>query len=291
MASLRRSYCQVLQDLSNEPPVEESDVDLVTAFQAGHISEAGHKLFLRHYKMVLKITLSLTNGRWFDDSCIHAGAVGIYEAAKRFDVSKGYTFLTYAVPWIRKYVMQEVCNDVLPAGGIVFGRDFKERLFRYIGHRMVGRTDEEISVLLKLPMREIERLSAAASIASRPLSLTSGEQNDNDPKEQIEVFVEPATESAEDTYVEAATTPSWYDGTQTEKEARDRAMADICIIVETMPEEVCEFICRTLGICGRQRMSEREMLSHYRIDRAAYVRKKRDAYYKLKIALYKGATV
>jgi hypothetical protein len=68
--------------------------------------------------MILKVTISITNGKWFDDSCIHAGAVGIYEAAKRFDTEKGYTFLTYAVPWIRKYVMLEVCNDALPAGAL-----------------------------------------------------------------------------------------------------------------------------------------------------------------------------
>jgi len=38
------------------------------------------------------------------DDLEHAGLVGVAEAARRFDHTRGFKFSTYAVPWIQKYV-------------------------------------------------------------------------------------------------------------------------------------------------------------------------------------------
>jgi hypothetical protein len=177
------------------------------------------------------------------------------------------------------------------SGGIVFGRDFKERLFRYIGYKMAGKSDYEISVILKLPITEINRLSDAANIASRPVSLSSSNSQDNEATEAMEMGYSPSAPSAEDDFIEDDSTPKWYEDSATEKEARERAMVDICRVVASLPDDVYDFICRTLGICGFQKMSMKDMLVHYKLDKYEYLKKKRDAYYKLKIALYKGASV
>lgn len=39
------------------------------------------------------------------DSLVQDGMVGLGEACKRFDPSKGVKFITYAQPWIRKYIL------------------------------------------------------------------------------------------------------------------------------------------------------------------------------------------
>jgi RNA polymerase sigma factor (sigma-70 family) len=43
----------------------------------------------------------------FED-LIQAGNLGIIEAANRFDASRGNKFITYAVPWIKKFIKEEV---------------------------------------------------------------------------------------------------------------------------------------------------------------------------------------
>jgi len=160
----------LLKSLINVPVPTTPDVELIEKFKAGD-AEAGNALFLKHYKMILRVVLDITGGKWYDDDCMHAGCVGMYEAVRRFDPTLGFTFLTYAVPWIRKMVLIEVCNDAIP-GGITFGRDFKDRLFRYIGLSMLGYNDDEIAVQMRLTNKAVAKLSKAAHDASRPVELT-----------------------------------------------------------------------------------------------------------------------
>ena len=39
------------------------------------------------------------------DSLVQDGMMGLAEACKRFDIDKGVKFITYAMPWIRKYIL------------------------------------------------------------------------------------------------------------------------------------------------------------------------------------------
>lgn len=197
-------HSQILRDLENEDPVLISDNELIEAFQRGDAT-AGNKLFIKHHRMVLKIVLEITNGRWFDDDCFHAGAVGMYEAVKRFDTSLGYTFLTYAVPWIKKYVYLEACNAVLPAGGVSFSRDFKCRLYRFVGFRMIGLTDEEIKCKMYITDSLFKLLDSAASQASRPTTLTMAASDlyaDSETDEEVPTPGLPSVLSAEEMMLE-----------------------------------------------------------------------------------------
>ena len=133
----------VLDKLAAHDPVLEDDASLIRRFRKGD-KDAGYLLFVKHHRMVLKVILDKTKGKWFSDDVLHAGAIGLYEAARRFDLTLGYTFLTYAVHWINKYVLLEICHDALPAAGVMFGESFKDRLYRYIGYELSGLTEEEI---------------------------------------------------------------------------------------------------------------------------------------------------
>lgn len=39
------------------------------------------------------------------DSLVQDGMIGLGEACRRFDIDKGVKFITYAMPWIRKYIL------------------------------------------------------------------------------------------------------------------------------------------------------------------------------------------
>jgi len=39
------------------------------------------------------------------DALVQDGMIGLGEAAKRFDIDKDVKFITYAVPWVRKYML------------------------------------------------------------------------------------------------------------------------------------------------------------------------------------------
>jgi RNA polymerase sigma factor (sigma-70 family) len=82
------------------------------------------RLVETNLRLVLKIARSLdrTRGRAFDD-IVQEGCVGLIEAIRRFDPTKGARLTTYAGFWIRAYIMKYVMENVrivrvLPDGGV-----------------------------------------------------------------------------------------------------------------------------------------------------------------------------
>ena len=196
-------FSPLLKHLAGLEAVRTDDAVLIAKFKAGD-REAGNDLFVKHYKMIVKIVLDATKGKWYDDDCLHAGCIGMYEAIRRYDPTKGFTFLTYAVPWIRKYIILEVCSDTLPAGGVSFGRDFKERLYRFVGFKMMGYSDDEIGKLMKLKEKSVAKLSAAAYEASQPVSLNNIRNSEDEEQPDYNVEGVPSVPSAENEYLTAA---------------------------------------------------------------------------------------
>lgn len=62
------------------------------------------------YKTVLKAQKAYQHKLDIDD-LIQEGKMGLIKAAKRFDVEKGFTFLTYAEDWIRQHVTRCIVNE------------------------------------------------------------------------------------------------------------------------------------------------------------------------------------
>ena len=188
-------HSEILRELAEADdllgPIKTGDAELISEFNKGNL-EAGHNLFRKHYKMIIKVVLDATKGRWFSDDCFQSGAIGLYEAAKRFDATMGNKFLTYAVPWIRKFVLLEVTNSVLPVCGIRFTNVFRDKLHVFIGLIIVGKSKAEIIDRMKISEKLYDQLDLAAFRASQPLVLTQ-----NPGEDEGEVFegycVEPSS--------------------------------------------------------------------------------------------------
>lgn len=187
----------IVSSVQRMDPVTESDADLINAYIGGD-QESGNKIFRKHYKMILQIIGEVTRGRFYSDDCLQAGAFGLYKAAHKYDASRGFKFLTMAVPWIRKYVIEEVRNEHLPAGGVAFAPRFKERLYRYVGFEVTGLSDDEIMTRMRINEAELAALKIAAKQASQPLYFSEGDDSE-DGRSGID---EPLAESLEERYEE-----------------------------------------------------------------------------------------
>lgn len=152
-----------------ERPTED-DSTLIERYKNGDLS-ASFLLLIKYYKYILKRILEITNGHWFSEDILQAGAVGLFEAAKRFNQDLGYTFLTYADSWIKKYIYIQVRNELLPMGGIAIGRDAKELLFNYIKLLLQGKDDQEIINKLKITPKKLQELKIMNVTAARIKSL------------------------------------------------------------------------------------------------------------------------
>lgn len=243
-------FLQYLRDI--EKPTE-SDRELIARLKQGD-DAASFMLFCKHYPYILRKIMEITQGRWYSDDVLQAGALGLYEAANRFDASRENKFLTYAHYWILKYLYIEIRNELLPMGGIGIGRDGKERLFNFIKYTMEGLPEEEIKARLKVTSRTMLELKILSMAATRLRSLdkmVSAEYDDEslDPKNATGM---PTHRSAEDEYLGS----------------------ELLAYVERCVEELKDYDAQlsmylkmTLGVCGQEKLDKEEIRAALRLER------------------------
>lgn len=190
-------FCSPLaQELRKFKVPDISDEEIIRMIRSG--DRTGNFLLLcKHYKYILKKIGDITQRNWYSDDILQAGAVGLYEAAIRFDETRKVKFLTYAHSWIVKMVYIEIRNELLPMAGMGIGRDAKERLFNYIKYSMFGLTDEEIMEKLHISHKVLVELQILNRAVSRIKSLN---QTSNDDEDDLEPYNEkgvPTKPSAE----------------------------------------------------------------------------------------------
>lgn len=204
-AKSRKSYrlhSPLLQQLRMIPAPEESDEVLITRLRDGD-QEASFLLLVKHYKYIVAKVIELTNGHWYSDDILQAGALGLYEAAMRFEFERKHTFLTYAHYWILKFLYIAIRDDLLPLGGLGLGRDYKERLFNFIKYTMMGLSDGEIMERLGINATKLTELKILNNVASRMNSLDSMVSNnpDDDDLDPLNAQGIPTHLSAESEYI------------------------------------------------------------------------------------------
>jgi RNA polymerase primary sigma factor len=114
---------------------------------------------------------------------INQGNVGLIEAAKRFDATRGRKFITYAVWWIRHAILKGMAEQSgamrLPlnkAGAIRRMWRTIERLRHQMGHEP---TDKEIAAAMKMKIGDIEELKQL-SVSSLSLDAPIARDEDID---------------------------------------------------------------------------------------------------------------
>ncbi len=105
-----KSLNSYLQDVSKIDMITaDEEVELAQRIREGD-QEALNKLTRSNLRFVISVAKQYQNQGLTLSDLINEGNVGLVKAAKRFDETRGFKFISYAVWWIRQSILQAIAE-------------------------------------------------------------------------------------------------------------------------------------------------------------------------------------
>lgn len=103
---------QYYKDLGNLNPLSRAEeVELTRQSRQGN-REAREKLILANLRFVIRVAQEYQNRGLPLADLISVGNIGLVAAVERFDETRGFKFISYAVWWIRQAIQHSLAQDV-----------------------------------------------------------------------------------------------------------------------------------------------------------------------------------
>ena len=159
----------------------EDEVELARRIRKGD-QDAIEKLTRANLRFVVSVAKQYQNQGLSLPDLINEGNLGLIKAAEKFDETRGFKFISYAVWWIRQSIMQAINEQSrivrLPLNQVSSLTKYKKAIsdFEQANHRKP--TDEELAKILEIPEEKIKK---TVKISSRHVSVDApfaeGEEN------------------------------------------------------------------------------------------------------------------
>jgi len=105
------SLSRYLQEIGNEPLLSpEEEIELARRIKKGD-QEALERLTRANLRFVVTVAKQYQNQGLSLADLINEGNLGLIKAAKRFDETRGFKFISYAVWWIRQSILQALAEQ------------------------------------------------------------------------------------------------------------------------------------------------------------------------------------
>ncbi len=159
----------------------EEEVELAKRIKQGD-QEALEKLVKANLRFVVSVAKQYQNNSLSLNDLINEGNVGLVKAAQKFDETKGFKFISYAVWWIRQSIMQALAEQSrlvrLPLNKVGSLSKINQAFANLEQKYEREPTPEELAEALELGAEEIE---TTMRVSTRPVSVDApfveGENN------------------------------------------------------------------------------------------------------------------
>ncbi len=183
------SLDKYLQDIGKEELITaEEEVKLAQKIKAGD-QIALEKLTKANLRFVVSVAKQYQNQGLSLPDLINEGNLGLIKAAQRFDETRGFKFISYAVWWIRQSILQALAEQSrivrLPLNQVGSLNKIKKISSRLEQVFERAPSSDEIAESLEVPEHKIE---AALKISTKYVSMDAPLTQDEDLK-FLDVFV------------------------------------------------------------------------------------------------------
>ena len=182
-------------DIAESTPLSrEREVELADRIKNGDMC-ARDEMISANLRFVVDVAKKYQNRGLSLSDLISAGNLGLITAADRFDGTKGYKFISYAVWWIRQSILQTLAEHVrtvrLPLNKVSLLKDIS-KASRKLGQDRASEPDiEEIAAELEVPAEEVlETILSARAVCSLDESFT-----DDDERSLLNTLADDTTEA------------------------------------------------------------------------------------------------
>ena len=168
----------------------EEEVELAKKAQAGD-KLAKDKIVKANLRFVVKVAKQFQNHGLDLNDLISEGNIGLLNAIEKFDVSKGYHFISYAVWWIRQSILKAICEK---SRAIRLPLNRANELVRIeharkvvAGNKTESQEFEEIAQMLNMEPAHVREM---VNISREMVSLDADVNNSDNDHTQVADFCE-----------------------------------------------------------------------------------------------------
>jgi RNA polymerase primary sigma factor len=183
------SLDKYLQDIGREELITaEEEVELARRIKSGD-DKALDKLVKANLRFVVSVAKQYQNQGLSLPDLINEGNLGLIKAAQRFDETRGFKFISYAVWWIRQSILQALAEQSrlvrLPLNQVGSLNKIKKATSRLEQEFERPPSVEEIAQKLDIPEHKLDK---ALRITTRYVSMDAPIAEDEDTK-FLDIFV------------------------------------------------------------------------------------------------------
>ena len=176
-----KSLDKYLQDIcSEELLTPEQEVQLAQRIKQGD-QAALERLTKANLRFVVSVAKQYQNQGLSLPDLINEGNVGLIKAAKRFDETRGFKFISYAVWWSRQSILQAIAENSrivrLPSNQLGALNKLKKEISKLEQQLERPPSEEELAELLDIPE---DKIKAIMGISGRHVSIDAPLASDED---------------------------------------------------------------------------------------------------------------
>jgi RNA polymerase primary sigma factor len=239
-----------LNEVNRIPQIdEEEEQELASRSQKGDLN-ARQKLITANLRFVISVAKQYQGkGINFED-LVNEGNYGLIKAAERFDETRGFKFISYAVWWIRQSILEALTNNSrivrLPSNQISTFHKMKNEIRAFEQDYQREPTEEEIAEIMEEDVVKVSRLLRSTQ---SQLSLDAPISSDDENYSLYDIVPEDEENNVE---------------SNMNLESLNK---DLSSVLKTIPLKQREVVCMYFGIMGYQKMTLEEIGEYFDLTR------------------------